>query len=154
MMSYQQALNELFEIQSGLAGKMKADEEKVAPYISNQEQAKKLGEFLSALQDPKDKDKGIIPAVNNATQYAVTNRPDGLIRSGVQAYSAQEAIKGLKDYVTSAKGKLKEILYTVLLGLYMQAQKAADTVKTVANTPVMAPQVDKVLQSYHAAVGR
>ncbi len=154
-MTPQEGAEYLQTIAKSLDEKMETDGEKVAVYAKNQEQSKTLGELTKKLGDPRDpKSRGIIPDIVNATQYAVNNNPDGLIRAGKQAYDAQEAIKGLKDYVNKARGKFKQALVAYLTGLYLDAQKALDTVKTVANTPVMAPQVDKILKMYHSAVGR
>jgi len=151
MMTPKEGAEYLQQISKGLAAKMKADEEKVAPYVANQEQAKTLGEINKELFDEKS---GIFTQIANARRYSISSNPDGLVRTAMQSYEAQERIKGLKEYVNKAKGKFRQALVSYLTGLYLEAQKILDTVRTVANTPVMAPQVDKTLQMYHSAVGR
>jgi len=150
-MTPQEGAEYLQQLGKGLEEKMKADAEKAEVYAKNQEQAKKFGELSKELYDEK---RGIVPQIANATRYAISSDPDGLVRTAMNAYNAQEHIKGLKEYVSKASGKFKQALIAYLTGLYMEAQKVLDTVRTVANTPVMAPQVDKSLRMYHQAVGR
>jgi hypothetical protein len=151
MMTPREGAEYLQQLGKGLAEKMKVDEEKVAPYQKNQEQAKLLGELDKELHDEKS---GIYTQIANARRYAISSNPDGLVRTAMNAYEAQQRIIGLKKYVDAAKGKLKKALASYLTGLYHDAQTVLDTVRTVAGTPVMAPQVDKTLAMYHSAVGR
>jgi hypothetical protein len=151
VMTFEDAGKYLQDVSKSLEEKMKTDAEKVKVYAANQEQAKILGSLSKELYDEK---RGIIPQLNNAAQHAVTSNPDGLARTAINAYNIQDRIKGLKEYVSKARGKFKEALYIYLLKLYTDAQKILDTVRGVANTPLMAPQVDATLKQYHAALGR
>jgi hypothetical protein len=150
-MTFEEGAEYLQKLGKNLDEKMKADAEKVKTYAENQEQVKKFGELNKELYDEK---RGIVTQIVNATQHAISSDPDGLVRTAMNAYNAQERIKGLKDYVKSARGKFKQALIVYLTGLYFEAQKVLDTVRTVANTPVMAPQVDVALKQYHVALDR
>jgi len=151
-MTPQEGAEYLQQLGKGIEERIKADEEKVKVYASNQKQAETFGNLQKELYDER---RGIVTQLRNAIQHAIESDPDNLVRTAMNAYNIQERIKGLKkDYIDKAKGNFKKALVAYLTGLYMDAQKVLDTVRTVAKTPIMAPQVDATLKKYHAALGR
>ena len=142
--NFRKGLEALSQLYTKLEAQMKPYADKIE---ANDKQIGKLGKLINQLIDPRNPNKGLIGALDNAKRGALSQDPDFVVDAYKNSNDAKKDILQIgREYISKAKGELQNLLIEMFSALYGEYALAYKQAKYTAKGPMMKPQVAERLK--------